>query len=123
NELTRLQTNDGVDKIPGALATGNTFSILGIRPSLGRFFGEAEDAPGGGKDGWAAVLGYSYWKSHFGANPNVIGQNITVDGAPVHIVGVLPPEFTGICPPLRADIILPRYFERITNPSQDRFAF
>ncbi len=122
NALVRLQTNDGVVKIPGALVTGNIFSVLGIKPSLGRFFGEAEDAPGGGKDGWVAVLGYSYWKTHFGGDSRVIGQNMTVDGAPVHIVGVLPPEFTGLFPPLRADIILPRYFETITNPSQDRFA-
>src|SRR5208337_2429098 len=39
NALVRLETHDGVDKIPGALVTGNTFSILGIKPSLGRFFG------------------------------------------------------------------------------------
>lgn len=113
----RVQAGTGVTNAYGAMVTGNTFTVLGLKPSLGRFFNEADDALGGGKDGWAAVLGYSYWRTHFGANPNVIGQNITVEGMPVHIVGVLPPEFKGILPAVSVGILLPRYFEAVSGPN------
>lgn len=109
----RLQMSDGSIVLPGALVTGNTFSVLGLKPRLGRFFGESEDAPGGGKKGWTAVLGYSYWKAHFGANPDVIGKDIAVNGVPVLIVGVLPQEFTGIQPFGVMDILLPSHFESV----------
>lgn len=117
-----LQNQDGFVKLTGAYVTGNAFSVFGLKPILGRSFDESEDAPGGGKDGWAAVLGYTYWRTNFGANPSVIGQSITVDGAPVRIVGVLPREFIGIVPLNTVDILLPRHFQAVSNPGEDRFS-
>lgn len=99
----------------GALVTGNTFSVLGVRPFFGRFFSEADDVEGGGKNGWTAVLGYSYWKAHWAANPNVIGKTINLNGASVQIVGVLPREFTGVEPFKKVDILVPRQFETVTD--------
>lgn len=99
----------------GALVTGNTFSVLGLRPFLGRFFTEADDVEGGGKNGWTAVLGYSYWKAQCAANPNVIGETINLNGASVQIVGVLPREFTGVEPFKKVDILVPRQFETVTD--------
>jgi putative ABC transport system permease protein len=119
----RLQTREGAPRIYGALVTGNTFSVFGIKPYLGRFFQQEDDAPGGGKGGWEAVLGYSYWTAHFAADPSVIGREIVVDGAPVHIVGILPKEFTGVVPVLRTDILLPSHFIAVTNPEENRYAY
>jgi putative ABC transport system permease protein len=99
----------------GALVTGNTSAVLGVRPFLGRFFSEAEDVEGGGKNGWTAVLGYSYWKAHWAADPNVVGKTINLNGASVQIVGVLPREFTGVEPFKRVDILVPRQFETVTD--------
>jgi predicted permease len=118
----KLQDYDGSVNADGAYVTGNAFSVLGLKPSLGRFFDETDDTPGGGRDGWNAVLGYVYWKTRFGANPKVIGQSILVDGAPVHIVGVLPREFIGVIPLHRIDIILPHRFQAVSNPGEDRFS-
>ena len=118
----RLQTADGIVRVTGAYITGNGFSVFGLKPSLGRFFNEADDTAGGGRDGWAAVLGYSYWKTHFGASHNAIGRTITLDGVPVHVVGVLPQEFTGVSPVSPANILLPRHFQAVSYPGQDRFA-
>lgn len=99
-----------------ALVTGNTFSVLGIKPFLGRFFNEADDVQGGGKNGWTAVLGYSYWKSHWAADPHVVGKTINLHGASVQIVGVLPPEFGGVEPFKKVDILVPHTFEMVTDP-------
>lgn len=118
----RLLAREGTVKINGAFVTGNAFSVFKLKPSLGRFFQESDDAPGGGKDGWEAVLGYTYWKTHFGGNPTVVSQIIIVDDTPVHIVGVLPREFTGVSSLSSIDILLPRHFQLVSSPEEDRFS-
>ena len=102
-----LQASEELISADCALATGNAFSILGLQPFLGRFFGEGDDVPGGGKDGWTAVVSYSYWKAH----PGVVGQTITVNDILVHVVGVLPREFAGIDSLRSLDILLPSHFK------------
>ncbi len=101
-----------------ALVSGNTFAVLGVRPSLGSFFSEADDVKGGGKNGWTAVLGYSYWKEHWAADPNVVGRTINLNGASVQIVGVLPREFTGVEPFKKVDILLPSQFETTVDTAR-----
>ncbi|HEX5475594.1 MAG TPA: ABC transporter permease [Vicinamibacterales bacterium] len=74
-------------------ATGNYFTVLGVRPVVGRLFGPGDDrrdAPG------VAVIGYRYWRTRFGADPGVVGKNVLVRNVPVTIVGVTPPAFAGV---------------------------
>ena len=66
--------------------------MLGIRPALGRTFLPEEDAPGGSA---VAVISHRLWQRRFGADPAVLGKAIRVNGYPLTIVGVAPPEFTG----------------------------
>jgi predicted permease len=75
-------------------ATGNWFSLLGVRPAAGRFFGESDDAPPNGSP--VAVLGHAYWKRQFGGAMSVIGARIELDGEPFTIIGVAPPQFNGL---------------------------
>jgi putative ABC transport system permease protein len=103
----RVRTQNEYIEANGYDVTADAFSIFELKPHLGRFFGEAEDSTGGGRNGWTAVLSYPFWKSHFAASPNVIGQVVFVDGTPVRIVGVLPREFTGITPLFQANIFNP----------------
>lgn len=93
--------------VDGALVSGNTFEILGLRPFAGHFFDEADDVRGGGKAGWSAVASYLYWKAH----PDYLGRTITVNGILVHVVGVLPREFAGIDSLRSLDLLLPKHFE------------
>lgn len=115
-EILELRDSTEDSGLNSALVTGNTFSILGIRPFLGRFFNEADDVEGGGKNGWTAVLGYSYWKSHWASDPHIIGKTINLNGASVQIAGVLPPEFDGVEPFKKVDILIPHTFEMVTDP-------
>jgi predicted permease len=117
-----LQTPDGATRMPGALVNGSFFRVMKLRPALGRFFEESDDQPGGGDSGWVAVLGYTYWKSRFRADPQAVGSLMAVDGAPVRIVGVLPEGFRGLEPPAMVQILLPRHFLSVASPGQDRFA-
>ena len=89
------------ERIPGAEVTGNFLQVLGMRPSLGRDFTEAEDTPGGPN---VAQISDALWRRRFGADPGVLGQSILADGILRQIVGVLPPEVTF---PRAAEIVVP----------------
>lgn len=67
--------------------------MLGVAPTLGRFFRSEEDHPGGAV---VAVISHRLWGSRFGGAPDVIGQSIRVNGQPATIVGVTPPGFAGL---------------------------
>jgi len=65
------------------------FSLLGVRPQIGRVF--APDDVHSCAD--CAVLGYDFWKQHFGSDPRVIGHTITVDRRSFRVIGVLRKDF------------------------------
>ena len=69
-------------------ATPSLFALLGIRPTIGRFFFENEV-----KAENPVLLSYGFWQRRFSADPNTIGQRITVDGEPHTVIGVLPRDF------------------------------
>src|SRR5580765_5010492 len=72
--------------------TATYLSVLGLRPSLGRWFNAAEDTPGAAV---VAVVGHEAWRRKFRADPSVIGRTIRIDGVPVTIVGVGPAGHRG----------------------------
>jgi len=76
--------------LPGALVSANFFKLFDARPEWGRGFMEGEDQPG---HNHVAVLSYDLWKNRFGSSPNVLGNNLTLDGESYTIVGVAPRGF------------------------------
>jgi putative ABC transport system permease protein len=64
----------------------NYFSILGLKPLLGRFFTAADGRPNVRR----VIISERLWRSHFGGDPSVIGKSIGFDGASSQIVGVAP---------------------------------
>lgn len=67
-------------------------SVLGLRPSLGRWFRPEEDVRGAPV---VAVVGYQAWKVRFASDSTVVGRSILIDGVPVMIVGVGPVDHRG----------------------------
>lgn len=63
------------------------FPLLGVRPLLGRVFGEAEDREGAAP---VVVLGEGLWRSRFGGSSDVLGATVRLDGIPHTVVGVVP---------------------------------
>jgi predicted permease len=72
--------------------TATYLSMLGRRPSLGRWFTAAEDTPGAPA---VAVVGHQAWTKKFRGDPSLIGRTIRIEGAPVTIVGVGPEGHRG----------------------------
>ena len=71
-------------------ATRGFFSILHAQPLLGRVFLDAEDEPGRDHE---VVLSYGLWRSHFGANPDIVGRNVELNGQAFTVIGVMRPGF------------------------------
>ena len=71
----------------GAFLTANAFGVLGQQPLLGRDFAPGEDRKGAEP---VAILGYSIWKNRYGADPNILGRTLRLNGRPATIVGVMP---------------------------------
>jgi len=72
--------------------TATYLSVLGLAPSLGRWFNSAEDTPGAAV---VAVVGHAAWTRKFRGDPSVIGRTLRIDGVPVTIVGVGPAGHRG----------------------------
>src|SRR3989475_53516 len=77
-------------RISSAEVTIDFFSLLGVKPLVGRTFLPEEHQAGGPR---AVMLSEGLWRNRFGANPSIVGQGITLDGQSVTVAGVLPERF------------------------------
>lgn len=100
-----LSGGRGAERVWVEEATANHFRVLGVHPLLGRLFEPGDD------DGELThpeiVLSYKFWQSHFGGDPNVVGDTIRLNNHPMHIIGVTPPTFHGADALLDIDAFAP----------------
>ena len=89
----------------GELVSGSYFPLLGVTPALGQLFGLDADRTIGGDP--VAVLSHGYWASRLGANPDVIGRQILVNGQTLTIVGVAARGFDGTTLGNKPDVYVP----------------
>ena len=104
----------------GAMVSGSTFETLGLHPAAGRLLQPSDDQPGGGPDGWAAVLSYRLWIEQYHGDRSVIGRHVTVTDHGVTIVGVAPPGFEGAIVGERPDLYLPVEFSAALNNNEQQ---
>src|SRR5262249_12869152 len=72
-------------------ATPSLARVLQTAPSIGRWFGDEEGAPGADP---VAVLSHGLWSRRYGRDPGILGRALTIDGVPTTIVGVMPASFS-----------------------------
>ena len=89
----------------GMYVSGSYFPTLGLRPALGRLLAPADDQSIG--TNYVTVLGYGYWQSHFGSDPEVLGRPLRVNGQTMTIVGVAPQDFQGTTLGVRPLVFVP----------------
>ena len=101
-------------QVPIGRVTSNFFSLLGVKPQLGRSFIEGEGQPGGR---YVVMISDSLWHTRFGGNPQIVDQTINLDSIPYTVIGVLPAgmSFPFMAP---ADVWTPRYFEHSLMSTQ-----
>src|SRR5499426_1340772 len=76
------------EQLRGAMVTPSYFKVLDARPALGREFLPEESQPGKNR---VALLSQGVWQRRFGADPNILGQNITLDDNSYTVIGVMGP--------------------------------
>jgi predicted permease len=89
----------------GVLVSGSYFPVLGIQPALGRLFNRSDDQTAA--TNYVTVLSFAFWANNLGADPRVLGKQITVNGQHLTIIGVAPPGFTGTTLGARPDVFVP----------------
>lgn len=98
--LFTTESPGGVKSSGIEFVDGDYYSLLGTSPYLGRLISPSDaDA--------AAVLGHAFWQRYFAGNPAVIGTQFRIEGRPFTIIGVTPPEHTGLRRDTAPDAVVP----------------
>jgi putative ABC transport system permease protein len=101
-----VSIDNRTERVQAEMVSGNYFSMLGVKPALGRVFNSAEDDqiyqghP-------VVVLSYDYWTNRFARDPAVVGRKILVNDYPMEIVGVSAAGFAGLDPAQAPQIRVP----------------
>ncbi|HJR35870.1 MAG TPA: ABC transporter permease, partial [Gemmatimonadales bacterium] len=102
-------TGEGEPEALGGVAvSGNYFNVLGVGPALGRLLTMADDDAGSEP---VVVLSDAVWRRRFGADPDILGKQLNLNGEPWTVVGVLPPGFQ---PPLQ---VAPELYRALRRPA------
>ncbi len=85
-------------QIHATLVSPDFFSLLGVRPALGRTFSSADGYPSGEITGGTplAVLGHAFWQRQYAGDSGVVGRAARIGSQTYTIVGVAPPRFQGV---------------------------
>ena len=78
------------------IVSGSYFLVLGVRPAHGRLIDPSDDQQIGGSP--VVVMSYQFWQTRFGGAPDVIGHRVFLDKYPMTVIGIAPPDFTGMDP-------------------------
>lgn len=100
NSLALSGREGAAEQLSGALVSSDFFRTLGVTAAHGRLLGSVDE----GTDPISVVLGHGLWTRRYGADPEVVGRTVKVDGRTCVVVGVLAP---GLEWPLGAELWLP----------------
>ena len=88
-----LSYGDVSEAVTVDIVSGSYFSTLGVRPAAGRLIGDFDDVDPDAHP--VVVLSYDYWRTRFGADPGVVGQQIQMNAYPMTVIGVAQQGFHG----------------------------
>src|SRR5580704_9789019 len=78
------------EQVNAELISSDFFSLLGVKPVVGRVFAPGEDEIGAAP---VAIISASLWERKFSSSPSILGKGITLDGKGYTVVGVVPSNF------------------------------
>src|SRR5918992_954878 len=111
-----VSIDNRTERVQAEMVSGNYFTMLGVKPALGRVFNSQEDDqvyqghP-------VVVLGYDYWVNRFARDPGVVGRKILINNYPMTVVGVSAAGFAGLDPAQAVQIRVPVQMMRVMNPT------
>lgn len=102
-----------VHNVQGLWVSGEFFETLGVQPALGRLLSAADDQPACGSP--AVTISYSFWQHEYGGERSVLDRTLTINRQPFRIIGVAPPDFTGVEVGRYFDVATPLCSEPLVN--------
>jgi predicted permease len=101
-----ISVDNQTERVTAEMVSGNYFTLLGVKPALGRVFNSQEDDQVY-RGHPVVVLGYDFWMRRFAGDTSVVGKKILVNDYPMTIVGVSAAGFAGIDPAQSPQIRVP----------------
>ena len=102
------------ERVQGEVVSGNFFSVLGVNAALGRVLTETDDQTPGAHP--VAVISFNFWQRRFGADPQIVGQTISLNSYPFTIIGVTPQSFQGVEVGAAPDVRIPMMMDGQVRP-------
>ena len=113
-----VSIDNQTERLDAEMVSGNYFTMLGVKPAVGRVFNSQEDDqiyqghP-------VVVLSYDYWMRRFARDPGVVGKKILVNNYPMTIVGVSAAGFAGLDPARSPQMRVPILMKPVIVPEWD----
>ena len=85
-----LLNEDRAERIAGIRVTGNFLSLVRVKVFRGRDFQPDEEKRGAQP---VVILSYDFWQNRFGGDEAALGRQLSLDGSPFTVIGILPPTF------------------------------
>jgi predicted permease len=105
-----------VEQVWGEAVSGNYFDVLGVRMQDGRGFLPGEDAVPGRNP--VVVISDGLWKRRFDSSPNLVGQTVTLNRQKLTVVGIAPPQYTGMLRGLAIEVWVPMMMMPSVEPKK-----
>jgi predicted permease len=94
-----------VEQIWGEAVSGNYFDVLGVGVQKGRPFSADEDVVP--RRNPVAVISHSLWQRRFNSDPDLVGKTVTLNDQSLTVIGIAPPQYTGMFRGLSSEIWIP----------------
>lgn len=107
-----------VEQIWGEAVSGNYFDVLGVAAQKGRTFSADEDVVP--RRNPVAMISHSLWQRRFNSDPELIGKTVTLNEQPLTVIGIAPPQYTGMMRGLSIEIWVPMAMMPAVEPNGDR---
>src|SRR6476646_4635316 len=102
--LAGIGRDEGMKRSFAFLTSDNFFTMMGVKPALGRFYNAEESRPNA--EFPVVVASYAFWK-RMGGRADFVGSTLQINGAPYNVIGVTPNGFSGVSALVAPDIWLP----------------
>ena len=113
-QLLNVQTPEGSRHLRAELVSGNFFSVIGLKPVLGRSITDGDDSESASSA--VAMLSYSFWRDTFGGQITAWNSSLRLNGVPFRIIGVAPRGFTSLVAGQSPHLYLPISALPLINP-------
>jgi hypothetical protein len=115
--IVQMDHEGSVETIPAQIMSGNYFPLLGLEAEVGRTLLPEDDVAEGAHP--VVMLGHGFWRRAFGADPDVVGQEILLGGRPYTIVGVATEDYQGAFRGLPVAVLAPMMMANELQPGGD----